>query len=101
MQPWKLAYEEDLAKQKQKKVKNAFKLFAVAFLLCSAKLPIMKGRIILVVPKDHDERYLLGALIYLSAASNKRTICSRKYSGFTMKTGQDLHRNVNPSSLPV
>ena len=90
-----------MAKQKQKKVKNAFKLFAVAFLLCSAKLPIMKGRIILVVPKDHDERYLLGALIYLSAASNKRTICSRKYSGFTMKTGQDLHRNVNPSSLPV
>ena len=90
-----------MEKQKQKKVKNAFNLFAVAFLLCSAELPIMKGRLMLVVPKDHDERYLLGALIYLSAAANKRTICDRRYSGFAMKTGQGEHRNVKPGSLPM
>ena len=37
----------------------------------------------------------------MSAATNKRTICKRKYSGFVTKSGRGVHTLIKPSSLPI
>ena len=79
MVPWKIAYESG---SKKKKPSQALQLFATA-ILCSE---LKKGRLMLVVPGDHDERYLLGALMYMLDGTKKRTICGQKYGGFTNRS---------------
>lgn len=89
----KIDYEKDW---KKKQPPQALKLFATA-VLC-AELP-RKQRLMLMVPEDHDKRYLLGALVYMLDGASKRTICDSAFKGFKCRNKHDRHVLIKPRSL--